>query len=176
MNDISLYETGSVSEKNQVFAMASTVYNLETLKDHLKILYNDNFSFKPAKSEFLNPSASQFIYWNNVLVGWVGQISEKYDYQNINFLEIIVSKIDLEHKNKVVKFEQYDNSQLKYRDITLSLDKNDIPDTYLDVIKKIPEIFSIKLKDYVIINNRQKITYRVTGTDKVCQEIDKFYK
>ncbi|XBE77958.1 phenylalanine--tRNA ligase subunit beta [Mesomycoplasma ovipneumoniae] len=176
MTDISLYETGSVSEKYQVFAMASTVYNLETLKYHLKILYSDNFSFKPAKSEFLNPSMSQFIYWNNILVGWVGQISEKYDYQNINFLEIIVSKIDLEHKNKPVKFEPYDNSQLKYRDITLSLEKNDIPDTYLDVIKKIPEIFSIKLKDYVIINNRQKITYRVTGTDKVCQEIDKFYK
>lgn len=178
MNDVSIYETGSISEWNQVFALASTVYSIENLKNHLKLLYNYDFDFVPANCDFLESGKSQFIYLNNNLVGWVGQINAKYGYENINFLEIIVSKLDSfsQKEKKIVKFLPYDNSQLKYRDVTLSLEIGDFPDPYLKIIKKIPEIFSIKLKDYVIINNRQKITYRVTGTDQVCQAIDKFYK
>ncbi|MXR06136.1 phenylalanine--tRNA ligase subunit beta [Mycoplasma flocculare] len=177
ITDINLYEKGTVSEWNQAFALASTIYDTESLKKHLKILYNYNFDFILANCEFLEPGKSQFIYLDKVLVGWVGQLSSKYNYKNINFLEIIVSKLDsfAENKKNKVKFKPYENSQLKYRDITLSLEINDIPDSYLKVLEKIPEIFSIKLKDYIIIDGRQKITYRITGTDQVCQTIDKFY-
>lgn len=178
ITEINLYEKGSIAGWNHSLALASTIYTSEDLKKHLKILYNYDFDFLPADSEFLNPEKSQFIYLDNVLVGWLGQVAEKYNYENVNFLEILLSKVEKIPKKEggKIKFRPYDNSQLKYRDITLSLLMKDIPDPYLKVIQKIPEIFSVKLINYVIINNQQKITYRITGPDQVCAEIDKFYK
>ncbi|MBG0730780.1 phenylalanine--tRNA ligase subunit beta [Mycoplasma sp. 'Moose RK'] len=175
MVDVNFFEIGSVAEWNQSLALASTDFGLEELKQKLKNLFPFEFDFIPANSEFFEPKQAQFIYLKGVLVGWVGKINTKFcQLKQANFLELLMSRIDFNEKRQK-KFTPYENAQLKFRDITISLDLNDIPDRFVRQIEKIPGIFSVKQKDYVIINEKQKITYRITGSDQACDVVDVLY-
>lgn len=165
MSLFNFFEIGSIAGEQKSLIFASSNLNFFDLKSKLLSLFGLKFEFKRA-SKHLHFGKSAFVYLENSLVGWIGEPHPKYKLANITYCEINLSVLK-NLRPSAVKFSDYSNQSLITRDITLSLEPNQSIEKYLKKINEIPNIFSVSIKDKVVINNKTKVTLHI-----ICENED----
>jgi phenylalanyl-tRNA synthetase beta chain len=88
---------------------------------------------------------------------------------NVIFAEILTDQ-NIEHD---YKFQEYDNSPLKERDITIPLKKNESIQNSIIEFKKIEGIFEIKKIDSFIKEEINYVTFKIKMNNASLIEFDK---
>lgn len=173
MSLFNFFEIGSIAGEQKSLIFASSNLNFFDLKSKLLSLFSLKFEFKRA-NKHLHFGKSAFIYLEDSLVGWIGEPHPKYKLANITYCEINLSVLK-NLKPSTVKFSDYSNQSLITRDITLSLEPNESIEKYLKKINEIPNIFSVSIKDKVVINNKTKVTLHIICENEAVITLDSIF-
>ncbi|MBN3534359.1 phenylalanine--tRNA ligase subunit beta [Mycoplasma procyoni] len=173
MEDINIFEIGTVNEYKNVLALASTTKSFNDLKQVLINNVSSKLVFKRATEQQFHPGVSAKIFYNDTLVGWIGKISPYLNVSDAYFAEINLDAFE----SKVAVFEQYNSDPLKSRDITFSLGLKDSLEQTINELKELTENkhFSIKIKDIFVKDDLKKVTLNIICDDEVMKKIDQKY-
>lgn len=165
---INLFDVGMINKDKRTLIFASNEKSFNEIKKDLFSLFNFKFELQRTNNENFQNNTSAFILYNNEIIGWIGKINPEIEYSNLIFVEILFDKFN---SSKNI-FSQYEKNALKIRDITFSINKNESIKTYLDVIKKLNNLFEIRIIDKFQKENKLNITVRIMIDENEISKLD----
>ncbi len=167
MNDISIFDIGHINNGIKTVAIASTEKSFKEMKQDILNIIKKPVVFERVTNKEFHKGVSALIKFKNKTIGWIGKL-----HPNINSTEAFVSEVIIEEIKAEITFNQYDESQLKNRNITFELkDKEEIL-MYTKSIETIPGIFSVKVSDIFIKDYIRKVTLEVKGNQESIKLFD----
>ncbi|MBD5422964.1 MAG: phenylalanine--tRNA ligase subunit beta [Mycoplasma sp.] len=167
---MSLFDMGMINDKKAII-IASTEKTYEEIKTDIEKITNQKFSIAKLDNDYLHPNYNTALMLSGKIVGWIGKFNPfkiKTDV-DIIFAEIL-EEIIYKPKNKYIEF---DNRPLKERDITFEINKDYELGMYLNALKSIDGLFSIKHISTYKKDNIDKITYKILMNENALNEFDK---
>ena len=166
IKDINIFSEGMINNGIKTIIIASSTKSFWKIKQDIINIFPNNIEFKSTQDEQLHPGVSADIYLNNQKIGFLGKINPKISNNESFIAELLLNAIN---NNKEIKYNEYDKSPLKHRDVTFVLEKGQ------NIISKIQNINVIEYKviDSFKKENQNKITVRFLGTDQQIKDIDK---
>lgn len=167
IKNLSLFDLGMIND-TKALIIASNEKSYVEIKSDLEKIANQKFEIKKLDNDFLHPNYNAALFVGGTMVGWIGKFNpNKYD-SDIIFGEIFEECI----YKPMNRFIEFDSSPLKERDITFDIEKEFDNDIYLNKLKTIEGIFSIKLISTFLKEGKEKLTYRIIMNEEALKEFD----
>ena len=167
MNNFNFFDMGMINNR-KALCIASDIKTYSQIKEDIFKIYGKPLEIKPLNLEFIHPNYNAGLFDGEIQVGWIGKIHPQNTKNNLIFAEIIINQ-NTKNDNK---FEDYDRSPLKERDITIPLKKNESIKDYLIKFKKIVGIYEIKEKDCFEKDGIKYFTFNIKMNDDALIEFD----
>ena len=168
VDGINFFDTGMINNK-KALCIASDQKTYVQMKQDIFKIYGKELAIKALDLDFLHPNYNAGLFDNDIQVGWIGKMHPKNTKNNVIFAEILTDQ-NIEHD---YKFQEYDNSPLKERDITIPLKKNESIQNSIIEFKKIEGIFEIKKIDSFIKEEINYVTFKIKMNNASLIEFDK---
>ena len=165
--DMTIFSIGMLSNEESTICFG-TSKTFNELKKDLLTLIPINSKFERFNNDKFHNGVSAKIIHKDKMIGWIGKPNPKILDSNYFMAEILINKIN---ESKIMKFKEYDENPLKFRDITFKLKANEEIHEYIKDIEfeEIKEIDVYEKDDY------RNVTLRIYGSDEQVQSIDKKY-
>lgn len=167
IKNLSFFDLGMINDKKALI-IASNEKSYVEIKEDIEKISNQKFEIKKLDNDYLHPNYNAALFVGGSMVGWIGKFNpNKYD-SDVIFAEIFEECI----YKPANKFIEFDSTPLKERDITFEIEKEFDNDIYLNKLKSINGIFSIKLLSTFLKDGKEKLTYRILMNDEALKEFD----
>lgn len=167
LNNINFFDIGMINNK-RALCIASDIKTYSEITNDIFKIYGKELAIKPLKLSFLHPNYNAGLFDGKNQIGWIGKMHPKISDSNLIFAEIIIDNI-VDHNNK---FNEYESTPLKERDITISLKENESINEFLRSVDKITGIYEIKKTTSFINGDKVNITFKIKMNDLALIEFD----
>ncbi|SHE15584.1 phenylalanyl-tRNA synthetase subunit beta [Chlamydia abortus] len=158
INNISIFEIGMINNMPNVLGIASNEKTFEEMKRDILSLTNKSLVFKKSNNIMFHKNVSEDIYLEDIYIGYLAKLNPNVLKSNAIFSEILLDKLT----NKKHQYVPYNKNQLKSRDITFTLNKNESIEAKLNEINKLKGIYEISIKDvFEKDNNTKNVTISI---------------
>ncbi len=168
INHFNFFDIGMINDK-KALCIASDIKTYSQIKGDIFKIYGKELEVKSLDLDFIHPNYNAGLFDGETQVGWIGKIHPKDTKNNLIFAEIIINQT-FRYNNK---FEDYNNSPLKERDVTIPLKENESIKNHLIDFKKIVGIYEIKEKDCYEKDGIKYFTFNIKMNDVALVEFDK---
>ncbi|CAM9114015.1 phenylalanine--tRNA ligase subunit beta [Mycoplasma marinum] len=168
MDKLSIFDIGRINNGVHVAAIASTIKSFTEIKQDIINIIKKPVTFVRAKGETFHEGVSAFIQYEGKTIGWIGKI-----HPSINSIDAFIAEVQIDSEVEQVSFKEYDENQLKSRNITFELEEKEEISKYSSKIENIQGIFSVEVSDIYIKDNIKKVTLLIKGDNKSIEIFDK---
>ena len=163
MNDLNIFSIGMINEGIRSLAVASTTKTFVEMKTDVIDLLPEGVEFVKTTNEMLHPGLSADILLEGKVIGYLGKTHPRHT----SIEAFIFETININGGSS--KYNSFDSSPLKTRDITFEVKEGESISKYIKGI----DTYSIKVIDKYEKEDLVKVTVRFTGTDEEVKAIDK---
>lgn len=172
INNISIFEIGMINNMPNVLGIASNEKTFEEMKRDILSLTNKSLVFKKSNNIMFHKNVSADIYLEDIYIGYLAKLNPNVLKSNAIFSEILLDKLT----NKKHQYVPYNKNQLKSRDITFTLNKNESIEAKLNEINKLKGIYEISIKDvFEKDNNTKNVTISIVLESWAADFFDKVF-
>lgn len=126
IKNFSFFSENVINNSYVTIALMSNTKSFTQMQENLLAL-NPYIQFKPFAHQHLHPGVSAQIILHNQMIGWIGKI-----HPQLNDLDVIIGEIKKDALVATkIQFKPYNESPLKYQDITFELKEKEYLAPYL---------------------------------------------